>query len=114
MVKNKKYFYFDGTMLVSSRKIKQEDRIFNVLAFEQTNIKRNIGQEYKGIKIKPELYFVFSSKESIDSLIKSLEYLKHNFGIVKKYNNEESGLWHIPEGLKSEKESNRWNKLEME
>jgi hypothetical protein len=73
-------FIFDGTMLVSSRRFedKKSGEVLNTIAFEQTLVKREMGKEYDEMK-HPDLYFVFHSKESIDSVIQVLQHLKDNF-----------------------------------
>jgi hypothetical protein len=73
-------FHFDGTMLVSSRRFedKESGEVLNTIAFEQTLKKREIGKQYDEMK-QPDLYFVFHSRESIDSVIRVLQHLKDKF-----------------------------------
>lgn len=76
----KNHFHFDGTMLISAGEIILKDKkSFPVLTFQQTNKKRIPNMEYPTIKIDPELYFFFYSKNSINALIRACEKLKENF-----------------------------------
>lgn len=76
-MKNEKVYYFDGTMLIVA--MNDSKQKINALAFTQTDIKREIGKECKDVKIDPDLFFVFESKKSIDSLISMCELLKEKF-----------------------------------
>jgi len=75
-MKENKYYYFDGTMLIGAGK---KGILKNVLSFEQTDIKREINKEYPEDRINPDLFFIFKSEESVDALIRALEEIKKNF-----------------------------------
>jgi hypothetical protein len=75
-MKTKRFYYFDGTMLVSVGKTRS---FKNIIAFEQTLTKREINKEYPDVEIHPDLFFVFKSKESVNTLIRALEELRKNF-----------------------------------
>jgi hypothetical protein len=78
-VKETKVLIFDGSVLVSTGHIIFKNQIKNLIAFEQTNIKREIDKEYPDVKIEPDVTFVFESIESIDAVIRALNHLKQNF-----------------------------------
>jgi len=72
-------YFFNGTMLVSSGEIKLKNQIHNIIAFQQTDKKREAGKEYPDAYIKPEMMFVFDTIDSVDSVIRVLQHLKENW-----------------------------------
>jgi len=74
-----KILYFDGTMRVSSGKITFKNQIENIVGFQQTNEKRSPGEEIPDQEMRPDVVFVFKTKESIDAVIRVLEHAKRWF-----------------------------------